>query len=397
MNLSFKRITSSGSFIPEIDGLRFIAIVSVILTHTNYYISVKDRTKYVDTFDFKSLGHILEYFSFGVPLFFAISGFVLGLPFAKYHINKEKPINLKQYFLRRLTRLEPPYILALTMLFVGYVFFLKTIPFNTGLKSYLASLIYSHDIIYSGVYNYPLLNKNLWSLEIEIQFYIVAPLIAYVFSVNSPIVRRGAIITVAVFFCVFNVYYSLPFLSLIKFFHYFLVGFLLADLYVSKSTLFNKTKFDFLIGFILLVIIWFIQVGGGQSNPQIFNWLFKVRDFQSGLIKSAWLVIQILIMFLLYYYVIFHKALSFLSWRLITNIGGMCYSIYLLHSSIIYLFGKFVMRFSFSNYSLINYSIYLILFLFVILLISSMFFLMVERPCMDKDWYKKMFNRKKIF
>jgi len=379
MKLTFKRITSSGSFIPEIDGLRFIAIASVVLLHVSDYIFIKDKTKYLDTFDFEFLAQKLHHCMLGVPLFFAISGFVLGIPFAKYHINNEKPIDLKKYFLRRLTRLEPPYILALTILFLGYVFFLNTISFNIGLRSYLASLIYSHDIIYSGVHLYPLLNPNLWSLEIEIQFYILAPLMAYIFSVNPPSLRRGIIITVAFLFCILNEYYSLPFLTLIKYFHYFLVGFLLADLYVSKSILFNKTKFDFLIGFTFFVIIW----------------LFETGDFQSTPAKVVWVMIQLSSMFLLYYYVIFHKALHFLSWRLITNIGGMCYSIYLLHSPIIYIFGKYVVRNSFSNYSLINYSIYLFLLILVILAISSVFFLLVERPCMDKDWYKKIFNIKK--
>lgn len=70
MKLSFKRITSSGSFIPEIDGLRFIAIASVILMHASNYIFIKDGTKYLDTFDFKSLEQMLHRLNLGVPLFF---------------------------------------------------------------------------------------------------------------------------------------------------------------------------------------------------------------------------------------------------------------------------------------------------------------------------------------
>ena len=128
MKLSFKRITSSGSFIPEIDGLRFIAIASVVIMHAGVYIMIKDQTNYVDTFDFELLGKILHHAMLGVPIFFAISGFILGLPFAKFHINNGKSINLKTYFIRRLTRLEPPYIVILTMLFFGYVVFLK--PFH---------------------------------------------------------------------------------------------------------------------------------------------------------------------------------------------------------------------------------------------------------------------------
>lgn len=379
MKLSFKRITSSGSFIPEIDGLRFIAIASVVIMHASVYIMLKDQTQYVDTFDFKSLEKMLHHAMLGVPLFFAISGFVLGLPFAKFHINKDKPIDLKKYFIRRLTRLEPPYILALTLLFFGYVVFLHMFPFDIGLKSYLSSLIYSHNIIYSGIHPYPLLNANLWSLEIEIQFYILAPLMAYIFSVNSASLRRWSLVVIAVLFAVFNVYYSLPFLSLIKFFHYFLVGFLLADLYVSKSTLFPKTKLDVLIGFFFFVVIW----------------LFETGDFESNIAKSAWVVFQLASMFLLYYYVIFHKSLKPMAYPLITNIGGMCYSIYLLHSPIIYIFGKYIVILSFSKYALVNFSIYLILLLSVIMAISSVFFLLVERPCMDKDWYKKIFNRQK--
>ena len=377
MKLSFKRITSSGSFIPEIDGLRFIAIASVVIMHASVYIMLKDQTNYVDVFDFDLLGKILHHAMLGVPIFFAISGFILGLPFAKYHINNGKPINLKTYFIRRLTRLEPPYIIALTLLFFGYVIFFNTIPFDIGIKSYLSSLIYSHNIIYSGIHPFPLLNPNLWSLEIEIQFYVLAPLLAYMFSVKSVLARRGALIIFALLFTIYNVYYTLPFLSIIQYSQYFLVGFLLADLYVSKSSIFPKTKFDVLIGLFFLVFIW----------------VFETEDFTSNVAKATWEVVRLISIFFLFYYVIFHKALTFLSYPFITNIGGMCYSIYMLHSPIIYVFGKYIVNISFSKYSVLNFSIYLILILSTILLISAVFFQLIERPCMERDWHKKIFNR----
>ncbi|MFT5890066.1 MAG: peptidoglycan/LPS O-acetylase OafA/YrhL [Dokdonia sp.] len=379
MKLSFKRITSSGSFIPEVDGLRFIAIASVVIMHASVYIMIKDQSNYVDVFDFELLGKILHHAMLGVPIFFAISGFILGLPFAKYHLNNGKPISLKTYFIRRLTRLEPPYIIALTLLFFGYVIFFKTIDFDTGLKSYLSSLIYSHNVIYSGVHPFPLLNPNLWSLEIEIQFYILAPILAYIFSVKSVLVRRGALIAAALLFTIYNVYYTLPFLSIVRYFHYFLVGFLLADLYVSKSIIFPKTRLDALFGFFFFVFIW----------------VFETEDFTSHVAKSAWEVIQLVSIFFLFYYVIFHKALTFLSYPFITNIGGMCYSIYMLHSPIIYVFGKYIIKFNFSKYAVLNFSIYLILLLSVILIISAIFFQLIERPCMERDWHKKLFNRLK--
>ena len=379
MNLSFKRITSSGSFIPEIDGLRFIAIASVVIMHASVYIIIKDETEYVDTFNFELLAEILHHAMLGVPIFFAISGFILGLPFAKYHINHGKPINLKSYFVRRLTRLEPPYIIVLTLLFFGYVVFFKTMEFDLGLKSYLSSLIYSHNIIFSGVHPYPLLNPNLWSLEIEIQFYILAPILAYAFSLNSKLIRRGSLIIMALLFIFYNVFFSLPFLSIVGYFHYFLVGFLLADLYISRSKIFPKTKFDGLIAFFFFVFIW----------------IFETPDFTSIIGQLVWEISRLTGIFFLFYYVLFHKSLKFLSYPFITSVGGMCYSIYMLHSPIIYVFGKYIVMFSFSKYALLNFSIYLILLLTVILFISAIFFQLVERPCMQRDWHKKLFNRLK--
>jgi peptidoglycan/LPS O-acetylase OafA/YrhL len=206
-------------------------------------------------------------------------------------------------------------------------------------------------------------------------------LLAFIFSLNSKKIRRGSLIIVAIIFAVFNVYYSLPFISIVGYIQYFLVGFLLADLYVSKSIIFRKTKFDVIIGLFFFFAIWF----------------FETEDFTLNISKSAWEVARLAGIFFLFYYVIFHKALRFLSYPVITNIGGMCYSIYMLHSPIIYVFGKYVVHYSFSKYSLVNYSIYLILLVSVIMLISSIFYLLVERPCMERDWHKKIFkNAKKI-
>lgn len=375
MKWSFKRITSSGNFIPEIEGLRFIAIASVVIMHASNYIIIKDTTKYIDVFDL--LKEILHHAMLGVPLFFVISGFILGLPFAKFHLSNGKQVNLKTYFIRRLTRLEVPYIIVLTLLFFGYTIFFEIIPFDLGLKSYVSSLFYFHNIVFAGVELYPILNPNLWSLEIEIQFYVLVPLLVYLFSVKSVLGRRGMLIVITLLFTLYNVYYTLPFLSIVTFFQYFLVGFLLADLYVSKSTIFPKTKLDALIGFFLLVFIW----------------VFETQDFNTNIAKSAWEITRLISIFFLFYYVIFHKALTFLSYPFITNVGGMCYSIYMLHSPIIYVFGKYMMKITFSKYAAVNFSIYLLLLLATILLISSVFFQLIERPCMERDWYKKLYQR----
>lgn len=374
MKISFKRITSSGSFIPEIDGLRFVAIVSVVFYHLSGFISAKDLNQYTDNLDFSFLKNLLSHGHLGVPLFFVISGFILGLPFAKFDIKKGNPINLRNYFFRRLTRLEPPYILFITILLFGSVYFAKTISLNDGISSYLSSIIYSHNFIYPGV---SALSVVLWSLEVEVQFYIMAPLIAYIFSIKNTLRRRMIFVFIILFFLIINHFNAFYFISLINYIQYFLVGFLLVDLYVSNSIILPKTKFDYLLGLSLFLIIW----------------LFDVNDFLYNYQKFILELIQLAGIFFLYYYIIFHKIFKFLSLKVVTNIGGMCYSIYLIHYTVISMFGNVLLKYSFSKYSFINISIYSVLLILLILTISAVFFLLIERPCMDKGWYKKIFTR----
>lgn len=379
MKLLFKRITSSGSFIPEIDGLRFVAITSVVLSHLNIFFLEKDLNHYVDNIDYFFLKHLLLNCRLGVPLFFVISGFILGIPFAKFYVSKGKAVDIKKYFLRRLTRLEPPYILVMTILLFGAVYIAKTISLNEGIKSYLSSIIYSHNFLYPSTFSK--LNGVIWSLEVEVQFYILAPLIAYVFLIKNSLLRRTLLLLCILLFVIINKFNfnTLQFISIINYFQYFLLGYLIADLYVSNSSIFAETKFDYIFGLFFFVVIW----------------LFDNGDFKFRYQKFIWELIQLISIFFLYYYVLFHKIFRVLSFKLITNIGGMCYSIYLLHYPIISMFGNPLLKYSFSKYSFINITIYSIILMCVILLIASAFFLLIERPCMDKDWFKKLLEHRK--
>ena len=106
------RDTSTGFYLPEIDGLRFFAISWVFIYHLNYYLIKNHPVDLTNIFQgIAGNGHL------GVELFFVISGFVLSLPFARYYLKDGKKVYLKQYFIRRLTRLEPPYFLIMILLF----------------------------------------------------------------------------------------------------------------------------------------------------------------------------------------------------------------------------------------------------------------------------------------
>jgi peptidoglycan/LPS O-acetylase OafA/YrhL len=177
-----RRVTSGGKYVPEIDGLRFIALMSVLIYHINGFWVVKGNE--LDHFPniFMSIWYtITSTGNVGVQLFFVISGYILGLPFANKYLGNGKDVRLSQYFKRRITRLEPPYIIIMIILFLMSVYIAHKYTFTELLPSLLASLTYTHNFFY-GREILPLINGVAWSLEIEIQFYILVPLLVMMFN-----------------------------------------------------------------------------------------------------------------------------------------------------------------------------------------------------------------------
>ena len=87
--------------------------------------------------------------------------------------------------------------------------------------------------------------------------------------------------------------------------------------------------------------------------------------------------------FVLFYTVLTNERMKkIFSNKYLTLIGGMCYSIYLLHFGILSASGKLLQNtgLSLSNYNLIP--LYFILFTVAILILSGIYFLLVEKPFM---------------
>ena len=60
---------------------------------------------------------ILSQGAYGVDIFFALSGFILALPFCRAHAGLGAKVPVGRYYLRRVTRLEPPFILSTFAIF----------------------------------------------------------------------------------------------------------------------------------------------------------------------------------------------------------------------------------------------------------------------------------------
>ena len=136
------RVTASGDFIPEVDGLRFLAIVPVVLHHLMSFYLMRRFPSLSLPADWESAGQASRSVAVfargyhGVHVFFVISGFVLALPFVRHRLGRGPAPRLRAYYLRRIRRIEPPYLLALTL---GFVIIWLTNPGRTVFIPHLAA------------------------------------------------------------------------------------------------------------------------------------------------------------------------------------------------------------------------------------------------------------------
>ncbi|ANE51142.1 acyltransferase family protein [Flavisolibacter tropicus] len=347
----FRRVTASTAYLPEIDGLRFLAVFWVaIIMHTMHYLDEKFYNNQLIHGVWRLV--VLEGVN-GMHLFFVISGFILSLPFARMYLNNKEKVSLKRYYLRRLTRLEPPYLIALFLFFIGHVFIIKKFAVGQLIPSFFASIFYSHGLIYD---RQPLIMPVAWSLEIEVQFYILAPLFCLLFKIPSRLLRRAALVILAITSVLCSSFTT----NLLLFLHYFIIGLLLADLYVSKDAKVENSKFSFVMGVLALVA------------------LISIPSYYWHSLQYA----KVLLLFIVCYQVLFNSQMkTMFSGKGITLIGGMCYSIYLLHFGIISCFGAIMLSRNTSfDY---NYApLYLIAITLLILLLSAGYFYYIEKPFM---------------
>ncbi|HEX6772756.1 MAG TPA: acyltransferase, partial [Acidobacteriaceae bacterium] len=367
---SLRRITSGSSWIPEIDGLRFVAIVLVVLFHLSAEVTTKSGTHFATRSWYEGLFGFFGRGDIGVRIFFVISGFILGRPFARHYLLGQPKPSLRSYYLRRLTRLEPPYLINIAICAASIVLYAR-VPISEVLPHFAASAVYLHGFLFgrAGV-----INPVAWTLEMEVQFYLLVPLLTLIFVVRNRWFRRvllGAIciaIPAALESFVFGqVGESSRFwASICWWLQYFLAGILLSDLYVTDMSSWEKSWWwDLASG-----IAWCILLLTNHFLLYSLEPLLIVLAFV-GAFRGIWL----------------HRLFTIES---LAIIGGMCYSIYLWHFYIIALIFKVSRRVLVTHDLLTNFLVQSVLILPCVLAVSVAYFIAIERPCMDPGWPHKL-------
>jgi peptidoglycan/LPS O-acetylase OafA/YrhL len=348
------RSTSGGSFIPVIDGLRFVSIALVVLYHAPFHYQPGAPAAYYV---------VGMHGNFGVQMFFAISGFILGLPFGEQHILGARSVSLRRYFVRRLTRLEPPYLINLALWSaIKAVFLGRTLALL--LPHLLASMTYTHNFFYGSPSE---INFYAWSLEVEVQFYILAPLLALVFRLRRPL--RLTLLVVAI--CVAS--FVPGGLSLRTQAQWFLVGFLLADIYLVS---WEKKPASRLAWDAVSAIVW----------PLLFVCLNRTDVLAS--LAPPWLL-------LVAYVAAFRGLLvrRFLSWKPVYLIGGMCYSIYLYHGYVVESVVALQRRFAWTGHYYVDTFVGLSAIGIAVVISCGFMFALFEKPFMNPHWHVDLWNR----
>ena len=149
------------SYRPDIDGLRALAVISVILFHINP--------------NYMPSGFL------GVDIFFVISGFLITSII--YREMAEETFTFANFYNRRIKRILPIFFVVLIIgLLVVWWLFLER-DFHSITKSaisavfFLSNLYFSRDGGYFDISSEEKPFNHIWSLSVEEQFYFIFPLV----------------------------------------------------------------------------------------------------------------------------------------------------------------------------------------------------------------------------
>lgn len=301
------------------DLLRLLAAFQVLILHAKGHLKVSND--FIELFS----DNILSFFP-GVPIFFYISGFLI---YSSFERNKG---TIKRYFANRCLRVFPAlwicFLVTLSLLLYDWpgsvVDFFSTEFFLWILGQLTLFQFYTPDFLRFWGVGTP--NGSLWTITVEVQFYLAVPVIFYIFK------RAGQyLLPIAVLFGIAivanhlignavveeSIYGKLGGVTLLPYLYYFLIG-ILVKLMWSHIERFMKNKF----------LIWIVVYGSlAWSLAYFFN-----AEFTSYYIFSP---VKIL-MDLLLAAVVFSFAYSFstLSGSLLKG-NDISYGLYIYHMVVV--------------------------------------------------------------
>ena len=352
---------------PDIDGLRAVAVISVILFHLN--------------------SSWLPGGFLGVDIFFVISGYLIGgILFRELSTNT---FSLKNFYLRRMRRILPAFFAVVIFVLVvgGQLMVPGSDDWNPTRRSALWSVFFSGNIFFAQNTDYfaptvelqPL--NHLWSLAVEEQFYFLYPLILLVImfvvrsaskngtKLNAPVIWVLVLLAVFSFSRAFFpmsyhdselVAYYLPHLR----FGELLIGAILAVAVSNATKEISSTRANVVGSLGLLVLVVCLTISFPNKSPWFPGFAAAIPCIASAAVIYAGLGTN--------------WVKNFLSNRAVVFVGKISYSLYLWHWPLLafahYLLGKEVAPQVLAVVALLT----------VLFSIASYYF--IEQPLRHRQW-----------
>ncbi|OBH16258.1 acyltransferase family protein [Mycolicibacter sinensis] len=157
--------------VASLTGVRAVAAILVVGTHAAY-----TTGKYTHGYA-GLLGSRME---IGVPIFFVLSGFLLFRPWVRATAFERPAPSVRRYAWHRVRRIMPAYVVTVLLAYLIYHY--RTAGPNPGHNwiGLLRNLTLTQ--IYTDNYMFGYLHQGLtqmWSLAVEVAFYVVLPLLAW--------------------------------------------------------------------------------------------------------------------------------------------------------------------------------------------------------------------------
>ena len=343
----------------EIDGLRAIAVLSVVIYHLDIYI----------------YGHKLLRGGFlGVDIFFVISGYLISSILIKNDINSN--FSITNFYLRRSRRILPAFFFMTFVILISSIIIVSQSDLKEIINSKISSIFFvSNFFFYFSSLDYGGLDSLLkpflhtWTLSVEEQFYLFFPFFFIFFSQKK---RNIYIYLIFLFsFCFSN--FAFRYFPNLNFYLIFsrawelFFGYIILINQNKIYAFFSKKRSKQIISFISLISI-------------LFSLIFF---YEEKLHPSIFTLFIILSTGLLIIFSMENKIISFiLSNKLIVFIGLISYSLYLWHYPILALF----------RYKLIEFTSYhKMIALVLIFLISIFSYYFIEKKYRNKTvTFKKL-------
>jgi peptidoglycan/LPS O-acetylase OafA/YrhL len=178
------------STLPELDGLRGLAVLLTVIYHLALYIP-RVVTLQPGGWLGPGLGAtagLLAFGATGVHLFFVLSGFLLVRPYAAAVLERRARPSTGRFLLRRAIRIFPAYWVALLLI---VVLFRRDYLAAERLPDLLLHVLMLHNWSDATIET---INPPFWTMPIESQFYLALPLLALLLHAGLRAGRRAGLV-----------------------------------------------------------------------------------------------------------------------------------------------------------------------------------------------------------